>query len=334
MSPKAYITHITYELPKKIVENEKGRLRRKTGIDYRHVCEKEETASDLAQRAAEKLFVKGVPREKIEYVIFCSQSPDYLLPTTACLLQNRLGLSKNVGAVDVNLGCSGYEYVLGIAKGLIESEQVKNVLILTGETYSKYIHPEDNTVLPLFGDGATATLVESIDSNISGIRGITYGTDGSGASNLIVPVGGMRKKWTDTPLVEVVDDYGNKRTNQNLYMNGSAIMNFALEVVPKCINDVLDKACTEKSDIDYYVFHQANKFMLQYLQQKCDLLDAPYWNDVKNYGNTVSNSIPIALTDMMLSNPQASLRNVMVIGFGVGLSWSGCLVDLTRCKAV
>ena len=334
MSPKAYITHIAYELPQKIVENEKGRLRRKTGIVYRHICEEEETASDLAQRAAEKLFANGVARSDIEYLIFCTQSPDYILPTTSCVLQDRLRLPKDIGATDINLGCSGYEYALGLAKGLIESEQVRNVLVLTGETYSKYINPEDNTVLPLFGDAGTATLVSGCESEESGIRGLVYGTDGSGAENLIVPVGGMRNRWKNTQEETIVDQYGNKRSNFNLYMNGSAIMDFALEVVPPCIDKILSKVKLKKEDISYYVFHQANQFMLQYLQQKCDLLDMNYWNDVKNYGNTVSNSVPIAVADMLSVSENADLRNVMLIGFGVGLSWSGCLADLTMCNVV
>lgn len=332
MSQKAYITHIAYELPQKIVENEKGRLRRKTGIVYRHICEEDETASDLAQRAAEKLFANGVKRMDIDYLIFCTQSPDYILPTTACLLQDRLHLSRDIGATDINLGCSGYEYALGLAKGLIESEQVRNVLLLTGETYSKYINPKDNTVKPLFGDAGTATLISGCEAEGSGICGLVYGTDGSGAENLIVPVGGMRERWQEATEQHTVDQYGNKRSNYNLYMNGSAIMNFGLEVVPPCVDKILKKAKLKREDIDYYVFHQANQFMLQYLQQKCDLLDANYWNDVKNYGNTVSNSVPIALADMLSTTENVNLRSVMLLGFGVGLSWSGCLADLTKCK--
>lgn len=332
MRQKAYITHIAYELPEKVVENEKGRLQRKTGIVYRHVCADDETAADLAQRAAEKLFANGVERHSVEYIIFCTQSPDYILPTTACLLQDRLHLSKTLGAIDIDLGCSGYVYALGLAKGLIESEQVRNVLVLTGETYSKYIHPEDNTVLPLFGDAATATFVEACVADESGICGMTYGTDGSGAGNLIVPVGGMRNRWLDTPLEETVDSYENKRTNRNLYMNGSAIIDFALEEVPLCIEKILQKMNMKKKDIDYYVFHQGNQFMLQYLQQKCNLMDLRYWNDVRNYGNTVSNSIPVALVDMMQKEVGLDLQHVMLLGFGVGLSWSGCIVNLSKCS--
>ncbi len=189
-------------------------------------------------------------------------------------------------------------------------------------------------MLPLFGDAATATLVSGCESEISGIRGLVYGTDGSGAENLIVPVGGMRERWQNAVEKITVDQYENKRSNFNLYMNGSAIMDFALEVVPPCIEKILQKAKLKKEDVGYYVFHQANKFMLQYLQQKCDLQDVNYWNDVKNYGNTVSNSVPIALTDMLNSSTDVDLRNVMLLGFGVGLSWGGCVADLTMCKTV
>ena len=154
---KAYITHIEYELPKNIEENPKNRLTKKTGIYSRHICTENEIASDLAYRAAEKLFAKGFDKSKIDYLILCTQSPDYYLPTTACILQDKLGLPKTCGAFDYNLGCSGYIYGLSIAKGLIESAQAENVLLITAETYSKYINPKDNTVLPLFGDAATAT---------------------------------------------------------------------------------------------------------------------------------------------------------------------------------
>ena len=331
---KAYIRQIEYYLPEKVEENAKGRLRKKTGIERRHVCGETEIASDLAYKAAEKLFAAGVDKSEIDYLILCTQSPDYYLPTTACVLQDRLGLPVHIGAVDYNLGCSGYVYGLGLAKGLIESNQVRNVLLLTAETYSKYIHPDDNTVRPLFGDAATATLITAVDTDADGISGLTYGTDGSGAENLIVPIGGMRKPYGATAVEKHCDDYGNCRTNENLYMNGSAIMNFSLEKVPGTVEAILDKAEVGKDDVDYFVFHQANKFMLEFLQEKCGLMDCPYWNDVANYGNTVSNSIPIALKDLLAAGDSAMLRRVMILGFGVGLSWGGCMVDLTKINLV
>ena len=325
---KAYVTKIEYILPERIEENPKNRLTKKTGIFKRHICSENEIASDLAFKAAEKLFKTGIDKDKIDYLILCTQSPDYYLPTTACILQDRLALPKSCGAFDYNLGCSGYIYGLSIAKGLIESDQAENVLLITAETYSKYINPKDNTVLPLFGDAATATLITGIDTEKSGLNGFVLGTDGSGCNKLIVPVGGMKNRVNVTKIQETIDDFGNTRTNYDLYMDGSAISDFALEVVPDTLEKVLVKTNLIKGDIDYFVFHQANKFMLEFLQMKCDLLGYPYWNDVKEYGNTVSSSVPIAIADMMKANMDKEIKNVLAIGFGVGLSWGGCVVDL------
>lgn len=326
---KAYITNIEYVLPDNVAENSKNRLTKKTGIYKRHICAENEIASDLAFRVANKLLSKNVDKSKIDYLILCTQSPDYYLPTTACVLQDKLGLPKTCGAFDFNLGCSGYVYGLSIAKGLIESEQANNVLLITAETYSKYINFKDNTVLPLFGDAATATLIRGFDAEESGLKGFVLGTDGSGFGNLIVPVGGMKSRSGETEMIETTDDFGNIRTNFDLYMNGSAISDFALEVVPATMEKVLEKTELKKDDIDYFVFHQANKFMLDFLQQKCDLFGYPYWNDVKEYGNTVSSSIPIAIVDMLKANSDKDIKNILSIGFGVGLSWGGCIIDLS-----
>lgn len=332
MNQKAYITGVEYYLPANRRENIKDRLTKKTGINAVHLSEKDETASDLAFKAAQKLFSTGLEQESIDFLLFCTQSPDYFLPTTACILQNRLGLSKSCGALDFNLGCSGYVYGLSLAKGLIETGQAKKVLLLTGETYSKYINHEDNTVKPLFGDAGTATIIETIDSKSDGISSFVFGTDGAGYENLIVPVGGSRNPLSNTEIVAETDKFGNKRDNSNLYMNGAAISDFALEVVPLTVENILKKASLTRSEVDYYVFHQANKFMLQFIQQKCDLIEVPFWNDVNEYGNTVSCSIPIALTDLMKTSLPAGLERVMLIGFGVGLSWAGCMVNLSHCK--
>ena len=203
-------------------------------------------------------------------------------------------------------------------------------MLLTAETYSKYIHPQDNTVVPLFGDAGTATLIQGVDVEDAGLDGFVFGTNGAGYEHLIVPIGGMRNRVHSTKVVEDTDQYGNYRTNLNLYMNGSAISDFALDVVPETVKSVLAKTNLSKEDIDYYVFHQANKFMLEYLQMKCDLQDYPYWNDVKEYGNTVSCSIPIALVDMIKSSENKQIKKVLSVGFGVGLSWGGCIIDTEK----
>ncbi len=330
---KAYIKRIVYVLPERIIENTDKRLRQKAGIERRHISFENETAADMAVRAAEKLFA-DVPSESIDFLLFCTQSPDYPLPTTACILQDRLGISKHSGALDYNHGCTGYIYGLGLAKGLIESGQAKNILLLTAETYSKYIHPEDYAVLPLFGDAATATLVTAQDTDCDGIYGMEYGTDGAGFRHLIVPVGGMRHRYLETKTETIKDKYGNTRTNKNLFMDGGAIMDFATDVVPEVLENILANTSLARQNINYFVFHQANRFMLKSLQKICGLSKMPFWNDVKDYGNKVSNSIPIALADLMNVMPPETLRRVLLIGFGVGLSCGGGIVDLSKCITV
>ncbi len=321
---------MTYYLPTRIEETLEKRLRKKTGIEKRHISKTDEKASDMAVFAAEKLFSKGVDRKSIDYILFCTQSPDYFLPTTACILQHRLQLSKECGALDFNLGCSGYIYGLGLAKGLIETGQAENILLLTSETYSKYIHPKDMAVRPLFGDAAAATLISGIDTDVEGIYALTYGTNGDGYDKLIVPAGGAAMPFGIVKRENVIDEFGNERSNYNLYMDGTAIMMFALDVVPKCVDAVLCKAKISRKKIDYCVFHQANRLILNFLREKCGLNECNFWNDVANYGNTVSSSIPIAMVDLLKSveNSQSVMEKVLLCGFGVGLSWGGCMVDL------
>ena len=320
----AYVKAITAYLPDNIKENPvDDRLTRKTGIYKRHVAIPGECASDLAYCAAENLFSKfSIDRDTIDFIILCTQSPDYFLPTTACLLQQRLSLGKHCGAFDFNLGCSGYVYGLSIAKGLIETGQSKNVLLLTSETYSKYIGQDDSATEPLFGDGASASVISGVDKREEGIYGFDFGTDGEGAESLIVKTGACR--FPQTP---------DNATLNPLYMNGGEITQFALNVVPANMANVLRKSDLTKEDIDYFVFHQANKFMLNFLREKCELTGAPFWNNVENYGNTVSTSIPLALSDLVLSHDIKKLKKVMLIGFGVGLSWAGCVVDLSELTA-
>lgn len=328
---KSYIKAIAGYLPEKIEQNDvTKRLTKKTGIYERHIAGEQECASDLAVHAAERMFMQcAIKRESIDFIILCTQSPDYFLPTTACILQERLRLSKRCGAFDINLGCSGYIYGLSIAKGLIETGQAKQVLLLTAETYSKFIHPEDESVRPLFGDGATATLIAAEQTDKEGIYSFSFGTDGSGANHLIVPAGAHRNPYCKTSAVEQVDDGGNRRTNYHLYMNGGEISNFALNVVPDTVCAILEKSGLQKTDVDYYVFHQANKFMLDFLQQKCELQGLPFWNNSTNCGNTVSSSVPLAITQLLETAKAPTLDKVMLVGFGVGLSWAGCMVNLS-----
>ena len=334
MSSTAYISKISCYLPSVVAENEMNRLTKKTGILRRHIAAENETAADLAACAVARLGLSEEETKAIDYLLFCTQSPDYILPTTACVLHKRLGLATHCGALDFNLGCSGYVYGLSLAKGLIESKQARRVLLLTGETYSKHIHQEDNYTAPLFGDAGPATLIEAYDvqAESCGIGCFSFGTDGDGANHLIIPSGGSREPFSHTALVETMDGHGNKRSNYTINMAGAAIADFALCVVPPLVEDILHKAQCSRADVSYYVFHQANKLMLELLQQECDLLEYPFWNDVSEYANTVSNSIPLALHDLLKTHGAGELHNVMLAGFGVGLSWAGCMVDLRHVQ--
>lgn len=241
---KAYIKAISYYLPERILTNEElsrdfpewsvEKIASKIGIRQRHIVAKEETASDLAYHAAEQLFKEyQIDRNKIDFILFCTQSPDYFLPTSACILQSRLQVPTSAGALDFNLGCSGFVYGLSLAKGLILSGIAKNVLLLTGETYSKYIHFKDKGNRTIFGDAATATLISG--EGFAEIMDFSLGTDGSGSNNLIVRNGGARNP--ERKDMVQYDNEGNFLSPDFLEMNGKAIFEFTVQAVPVMVND-------------------------------------------------------------------------------------------------
>jgi 3-oxoacyl-[acyl-carrier-protein] synthase-3 len=305
------------------------KIDRKTGISERHIAGPAECSSDLAFSAAQKLFASGVvaPAE-IDCLLLCTQSPDYFLPATSCLLQDRLGLPKESFALDFNQGCSGFIYGLGVSKGLIETGQVKRVLLITAETYSKFIHPKDKSVRTIFGDGAAATLIEGIDQPGSAppIGPFVWGTDGSGAKNLIVPAGAMRCPHSSETSTEVEDDSGNRRTRDNLFMDGAEVFEFTLRVVPGVFHELLARAGKTREDIDLFIFHQANQYMLESLRIALDLPKRKFYVAMRHCGNTVSSTIPIALTHALMEGKLSRGSTVMLVGFGVGYSWGAVLV--------
>jgi 3-oxoacyl-[acyl-carrier-protein] synthase III len=333
---QAFLSAVEYVLPEHILDNDHlakefadwtaDKILAKTGIRQRHIAAANEFASDIAVAAAAKLIASGAcSRDEIDYLIYCTQSPDYYLPTTACLLQHRLGLPITCGALDFNLGCSGYIYGLGLAKGLIESGQASRILLLTADTYSKFIHPLDKSVRTLFGDGATATLIGSQESDTPLIGPFVFGTDGSGANNLIVPAGGVRQPAVSEAALES-DENGNSRTVNNLYMNGPEIFNFTLRVVPDTVAMLLKRARLGMEDIDLFIFHQANKFMLDHLQRKLKIPAERFCVAMADTGNTVSSTIPIALKCALENGKIRSGQRLMLVGFGVGYSWGSTLV--------
>ena len=328
---KAYIKAIEYYLPDKILTNTEiaerfpewsaEKVASKVGITERHVSGDNETAADMAYQAAVKLFNanEGV-REQVDFLLLCSQSVDYKLPSSSCILQNRLGLKTSCGAFDFNLGCSGYEYGLAVAKGLIVSGIAKNVLLLTAETYTKYINPEDKGNMTIFGDAATATLIST--DGFAEIGEFVLGTDGSGAENLIVKTKGARIPNVTGNKVE--DENGNVQWDDNLFMDGKAIFDFTSEAVPAMTEELLKKENLKQDDIDLWVFHQANKYMINYLRKLMCIDKDKFYVFMDKVGNTVSSTIPIALTE---AKKEGKLNgNVLLAGFGVGLSWGGTII--------
>lgn len=329
----AYIKAISYYLPEKVVSNEEliqefpewtvEKIAGKVGVSERHLAAENETAGDMAFKAAEKLFVENnISRESIDFILLCTQSPDYFLPSTACLIQNRLGLPTSCGAFDFNLGCSGYEYGLAVAKGLVAGGIAKNILLLTAETYNKYLHNRDKGNKTIFGDGASATIVST--EGFAEIGEFVLGTNGSGAEGLIVKTGASRDKELKNDVV--FDENGNPRSSDNLYMDGKAIFDFTVQAVPPMISEVIVKNGLTKDDVDLYVFHQANKYMINFLRKLIMIDKEKFYVYLEKVGNTVSSTIPIALCE---AQKEGRLHgNVLLAGFGVGFSLGGCIIKV------
>ena len=323
-------TLTTADLAAQFPEWSAAKIDQKTGIQCRHIAAADECSSDLAVNAATKLFESGACRpEEIDYLLLCTQSPDYFLPTTACVIQDRLGIPTSAGALDFNLGCSGFVYGLGLSQGLVASGQASKILLITAETYSKFIHPKDKSVRTIFGDAAAATLISARQSDHPLIGPFLYGTDGKGAENLIVPTGGMRHRRTGETSEIVEDSSGNFRSRDDLYMNGGEIFTFTLSAVPKSVNSVLHKAGIGLQDVDLFVFHQANKYMLDHLRKRLKIPEEKFYICMSHCANTVSSTIPIALKHAQMDGVLRPGSRVMLVGFGVGYSWGATLVRWT-----
>ena len=328
------IKKIEWFLPQRVVTNDDlaeqsgqwnaAKIEKKVGIRERHVVEENETALDLAYEASIKV-LKGYDKNKIDFILLCTQSPDYLLPASACILQDKLGLPTNIGAFDFNQGCSGYIYGLALAKSFINTGIATTVLLVTSETYSKYIHEKDYGNRTIFGDGAAAAIIEKDDDEF--IFEFALGTDGKGWHNLVVPAGGLRTRYDANAEAEE-DGAGNLRTKNNLYMNGPEIFNFSIAAVPKVVKEVLEKNRLQMDDIDYYIFHQANKYMIEYLRKKIKIPEEKFYQNMLHTGNTVSATIPIAMADSLDRGILKKGDRVLLCGFGVGYSWGAVIIKI------
>jgi len=318
--PGSTLKAVAYHLPERVLTNEHlaaqfpewgvDKIAAKTGISTRHIAAADELSSDLALAAARKLFA-GSPcgPADIDFLLLCTQTPDHALPTTACLLQHRLGLRTNCGALDFNLGCSGYIYGLSLAKGLVETGQAGQVLLLTAETYSKLLDPADKTVRTLFGDGAAATLIVANAEAEERIGPFVFGTDGSGGRNLICTQGGFRENM-----------------KAPLFMNGPEIFNFTIRAVPEAVAVLLRRADLRLDEVDLFVFHQANAYMLEHLRRKLGIPPHKFVLAMEHTGNTVSATIPIALKQAEAKGELKPGMKVMLVGFGVGYSWGAAML--------
>lgn len=329
---KAFIKAISYYLPEKIVTNEQlveefpewtvEKIADKVGVHERHVAGKNETATDMAINAGNLLFENnpGIKRDDIDFILLCTQSPDYFLPSSACIIQDKLGIPTNSGALDFNLGCSGYIYGLAMAKGLIAGGIAKNVLLLTAETYTKYLHPRDKGNRTIFGDAATATVIST--DGYAEIGEFALGTNGAGEKNLIVKSGCAR--YPDKVGDLDFDENGNPHSSDYLFMNGSEIFTFTQKNVPIVVRETLEKNGLSQDAVEMFIFHQANSYMLNFLRKKIKISPEKFLINMEKVGNTVSNSIPLALYDAqkcrLLHGP------VLLCGFGVGYSWGGCIL--------
>ncbi|MEI7663285.1 MAG: ketoacyl-ACP synthase III [Bacteroidota bacterium] len=299
-----------------------SKIEEKVGIRQRHIAAKDETALDMAFQAAEKVLA-GEDRATVDFILLCTQSPDYFLPTSACILQDRLGLRTQAGALDYNLGCSGFIYGLALSKGLLAGGIATRVLLVMSETYSKHMHPGDRANRSIFGDGAAAVLLDPDD--LPRIGTFELGTDGSGKNNLIVEAGAMRKSCIPG-AAEIPSEDGTFHSPNYLYMNGPEIFNFTIDSVPGLVGSVLRKNNLTLDEIDYVIFHQANKYMLEYLRKKIRIPAEKYYNNMLMTGNTVSATIPIALRDCLDTGRIAAGSKLLLVGFGVGYSWGAVVL--------
>lgn len=308
-------------------EKKVKRLKRSTGVEFVHVVSPEETASDLCVKAAENLFEKEkISRDSIDGIVFVSISPDYRAPGTAGILQDRLGLSEDVVAVDLTFGCSGYIYGLYEAGMLIKAGGCKRVLLCAGDTQSLLVNENDRSMKMLVGDAGTVSIIEAGQDSWE----FYFKTVGSGFQNLIIPAGGCRHPSTEATRKERVDADGNVRRDVDLYMNGGEVMKFALSEVPVAVDTLCEEVGVEKEQINLFAFHQPNKLILDYLKNLIGIPDEKAPVGLRHVGNTASASIPVLLTTLAANGyDYSSAKDVIACGFGIGLSIGATHVNLS-----
>ena len=323
---KSYIKAISTYFPKNILTNDaisaqfpewnSEKILQKIGIEQRYIAQEDECASDMAAKAVLNLIEEHhLDKNAIDFLILCTQTPDDILPTTACMGLEKAGLPTSCAALDINQGCSGYIYGLSLASSLIASGNFKNVILVTADTYTKYIHPKDKGNLSIFGDAATATLVSTEGAYCIGKP--TLGTDGAGAENLIIRNGGTRSPRNENP-----DDLDNF-----VDMKGGKIFNFIIKRTPEVVYNNLKTNNLDIKDIDLFVFHQANTHILNKVREEMEIPEEKFVIEMRYYGNTISSTIPIAFSEHLRKYPQKASEKIQFVGFGVGYSWGAICIE-------
>jgi 3-oxoacyl-[acyl-carrier-protein] synthase-3 len=293
-----------------------------TGVYEFRIANNQTTTADLAQQAAEKLFKEtATSKDEIDVLIFVSQTPDYLnIPNTATLLQDKLGLSKQVIAFDVPLGCSGFVYGLSVVCAYMQNPSIRKGLLLFGDTPSKIVNKKDKSSALLFGDSAGAALLEKKEGSIIYFN---LGTDGSGSNSIIIPEGGARNPFNDSSLIERKIEEDIVRKGCDIVLEGMDVFSFGITQAPKTVRELYNFVGISNEDIDYAVFHQANKMMNEMIRKKLKIETEKVPYSLEKYGNTSSASIPITMITELKYNSKCR-ANYLFCGFGVGLSWGSC----------
>ncbi len=326
--PRRVVNNIEYDLyfPKDDIKE----IIEKIGVKERRIADEKTCSSDLCYAAAEKLIKEmNIDREGIDLLIFISQTPDYRMPATSVLLQERLKLPTSTVTFDVNLGCSAFLYGLSIAFSMMTAGEFRKAMILDGETRSKVYSQKDRKTGFLFGDAGVAALIEKGDQY--GRSWFSLNSDGSRESLIKIPAGGYRKMSSpETVKEKIVDEYGNIRSEEQGYMNGADVFNFIIREVPKDFNRLLEYSGTDRETIDFYVFHQANSYINSFLAKKLKLPDEKTPATIEKYGNTSSVSIPLTIVSE-LRDKLHNTKRLLLSGFGVGLSWGTAIVSVNNC---
>jgi 3-oxoacyl-[acyl-carrier-protein] synthase-3 len=315
------LTDYSIEEAEKIINN--------IGIKEKRHVDDDTTSSDLCFKAADKLLNEmNIDRSSIDILIFLSQYPDYRIPATAPILQDRLGLPKSTASFDISLACSGYLYALSNAFSYASQSGVNRVLLLVGETFSKLVSKDDKVNAPLYGDAGTATLIEK---KINSKSTFSLFSDGSGYKSIIINAGGARNPINSINILPEIKENGNIRADNQVYMDGLEVFNFTLKVVPSSVKDILELTGNNRDDIDFYLFHQANKFMIEFFVKKLKLDNSKVPISLDTFGNVSSPTIPLTIVSRLKSDVHMKNKKLLLSGFGAGLSWGAAVINLNNC---